>query len=396
MNNLMIAGISFLVVGIFISVSLLGISQALIAIPALYFSFKSINDKNFSLPISSWFLLLFSLISIVSCFVNHDVLIRVGKNYGSIKYPLIAILTPFALGEFFKNTSDKVKCFLINLFLFSIVFAGIYGLWLMEIKQIPRLKGFTDTMRYGYGTSMILTLLIGLSFRNKQYEKWMNKWLLIGAIIIGILALYFTKTRGAAVALLFSLIFIFFQLKKKWSFVLSILSISIFSIMVGNYFFGKGDSSNRFLKSQNNQSDKMRKSQWLTAIEAIKERPLIGWGPSNFHSQVDRLKKKHGFEYQNYNDAHSHNIILETWAGTGIFGLIALMGWLIFWIKEVWRGEKEWRVLMLPFFVAMAVGSQFELITDANNSSMIYFLYSLSVYFNTNKPDQRLKQSSIS
>jgi len=42
------------------------------------------------------------------------------------------------------------------------------------------------------------------------------------------------------------------------------------------------------------------------------------------------------------------------------------------------------------------VGSQFELITDANNSSMIYFLYSLSVYFNTNKPDQRLKQSSIS
>jgi O-antigen ligase len=392
----MLAGLSLLAIGIFISVSILGISQILIAIPAFYFTFLAIKEKKFSLPQSSWCLLVFSLIALLSCVINHEFLIRVEKNYGSIKYPLMAILTPFALSLFFKNNSDKILKFLTDLFLFSIIVAGLYGLWKMQVKDLPRLKGFTDTMRYGYGTSMILTILLGLILRFNEFKKWMNKWLLLAATIVGITSLYYTKTRGAAVALLFSYIFVFLFLQKKWSTILSLFFIVTFSFMVGNYFFGKGDSNNRFMTNKNNHSDGMRKSQWLAAIEAIKERPFIGWGPSNFHSQVDRLKKKHSLEYQYYNNAHSHNIILETWAGTGLFGLIALLGWLSLWIKEVWTGNKKWKVLMIPFFINLIIGSQFELITDANNSSMIYFLYSLSVYFNMNKADQPLKHSSIS
>jgi O-antigen ligase len=396
MNYLMLFGLSFLALGVFTSVSILGISQILIAIPTIYFTFLMIKDKKFSIPSSSWCLLAFSLIAFISCVINHEFLVRVEKNYGSIKYPLIAIFTPFALCFFFKNNSDKIFKFLTSLFLFSIIVAGLYGLWKMEVQEMYRLKGFTDTMRYGYGTSMILTIIFGLVLRFKEFEKWINKWLLFLAMIVGLVALYYTKTRGAAVALLFSYFFVLLLKKKKWSYILSGIFLLTFSLMVGNYFFGKGDSTNRFMKNNNNRSDNMRKSQWLSAVEAIKERPLIGWGPSNFHSQVKRIKEKHGFDFQGYNDSHSHNIILETWAGTGLFGLIALLGWLLFWIKEVWTGDQKWKVLMIPFFMNLMIGSQFELITDANNSSMIYFLYSLSVYFNMKKNDQPLKQSLAS
>lgn len=392
----MLLGLCFLSVGIFISVSVLGVSQILIAIPVIYYTYLSFKEKKISIPLSSWCLLAFSLIALVSCVINHDFLIRVEKNYGSIKYPLIAIFTPFALSIFFQNNLEKRSKLITNLFLFSIIVAGLYGLWKMEVKDLPRLKGFTDTMRYGYGTSMILTILIGLVLRFNEFEKWMNKWLLFAATIVGLAALYYTKTRGAAVAILFSCVFVFLFKQKYWSYLLSAIFFAVFSFIVGNYFLGKEDSKNRFMTTKNNESDKIRKSQWLTAIEAIKERPFIGWGPSNFHSQVDRIKKKHGFDFQNYNDAHSHNIILETWAGTGFFGLIALLGWLFFWIKEVWTGDKKWKVLMIPFFINLMIGSQFELITDANNSSMIYFLYSLTVYFNMKKDDQLLEQSPVS
>jgi O-antigen ligase len=384
MKQSMIVGLSFLAIGIFISVSILGASQALIAIPALYYSFQAFQKNELKFPTSSWCLLAFSLVALISCLINHDILLRVSKNYGSIKYPIIAVLTPFALIPFLKKSSEKLKKQLVNLFLISIVIAAVYGLIKMEIKEMPRLKGFTDTMRYGYGTGMIIAFLGGLALRKELAQKYSSWPLLLISVATALVALYFTKTRGAMVALLFSGVFIFFLHKKKTSYVIGLIFLALFSTMLSFYFFGKGESSNRYLVNKNNSSDQIRRSQWMTAMKAISERPIIGWGPSNFHSQVERIKNQYDLPRKDYNNAHSHNVLLETFAGTGIFGLLALVGWLVFWMKEVWVGNPTWKILMIPFFISLLVGSQFELITDANNASMIYFLYSLSVSINRN------------
>ena len=111
---------------------------------------------------------------------------------------------------------------------------------------------------------------------------------------------------------------------------------------------------------------------------AIKERPVIGWGLSNFHSQLKRIKHEYDLEAKDYDDAHSHNLFLEIGSGTGLIGLFLFLGWLISWAIEVFKAGGLVRALIVPFGVVFVVSSQFEVTFDANNATMIFFLYSLS------------------
>jgi O-antigen ligase len=146
---------------------------------------------------------------------------------------------------------------------------------------------------------------------------------------------------------------------------------------VGVYLFGSGESNSRFLVNKNNSSDVIRRSQWKAAIIATKEKPILGWGLSNFHSQLKRIKTDYDLDAKDYNDAHSHNLFLEIASGTGLLGIFLFLGWVLSWAWEAFRAQGLTRVLVIPFGVAFVVSSQFEVTFDANNASMIFFLYAL-------------------
>jgi O-antigen ligase len=148
--------------------------------------------------------------------------------------------------------------------------------------------------------------------------------------------------------------------------------------LVGVYLFGSGQSNSRFLVNKNNSSDVIRRSQWKAAIIATKEKPVLGWGLSNFHSQLKRIKTDYDLDAKDYNDAHSHNLFLEIASGTGLVGLVLFLGWVLSWAWESFKAGGLTRALVIPFGVAFVVSSQFEVTFDANNASMIFFLYGLS------------------
>ena len=73
-----------------------------------------------------------------------------------------------------------------------------------------------------------------------------------------------------------------------------------------------------------------RLSYWRAAVAVIKDNPLFGVGPGNFQEVF--LKYKVGLSTDT---RYAHNILLHTWAETGMLGLIAIFYLFIHFFKKL-------------------------------------------------------------
>lgn len=368
----------FLAAGYFTSVSVLSAYQVLFTIPMVYFIYLAVKNKEFKLPVSAWFLIGFTLIALLSLIVNYELIPKPSKNFGRLKYFIYGFGGIFVFRMWLKEATDKAKSILTYTFFLSIIVAAAYAMYNFSIVADGRAKGLTDTMRYGYGSAMVLLVLLSMILHHDKFKNWFNWKLAIGVFVIGFIGMYLTYTRGALLGFLCGIPFVLYFYKRKIGLTLGGLAVLAVVGLVGVYLFGSGNYQSRFLVSKNNGSDHIRRSQWKAAIIATKEKPVLGWGLSNFHSQLKRIKNEYDLEAKEYNDAHSHNLFLEIASGTGILGLLVFLGWLVSWALEAFRSKGMYRALVVPFGVAFVVSSQFEVTFDANNASMIFFLYALS------------------
>lgn len=373
MTKITTAALFFLAAGIFTSVSVLSAYQVLFAIPLAYYTFLAIKEKNFKLPVSAWFLLAFAGVAVLSLIVNIDVVPKPSKNFGRVKYFLFGALGILVLRVWLQEVSDKAKQLIIDMFFVSVVVAGVYATYEFTTGEDNRAKGLTDTMRYGYGSAMMLLALLSAILHKKvSYKK------AIPVFLIGFLGMYLTYTRGALLGFLCGLPFVLYYYNRKLGLSLGGLALLGVLGLGGMYLFGSGEHESRFLVNKNNASDVIRRSQWKAAIIATQEKPVLGYGLSNFHSQLKRIKTEYDLDAKDYNDAHSHNLFLEIASGTGLVGLFLFLGWLISWAWDSFKAGGLIRAMVVPFGVAFVVSSQFEVTFDANNASMIFFLYAIS------------------
>ena len=378
MKNVLTASLFFLAAGIFTSVSILSGYQVLFTIAGVFFSVKAIREKQVNLPKSAWAILGFAVVAAISTTMNFDIIAAPSKSYGRIKYYLIAVATIFSMRYYLKDVSEKTLKYLAHTFLLSMVIASSYCLYQRFFLGYDRASALTETMRYGYGTGMILTILVGLALRPKILS-YINRPFLYAAIVFCVLGVWATLTRGAMLGFVCALPFSIFFWNKKAGIVGGIAAILVVGTLGGIYLFGSGDYGSRFLSTKNNGSDTIRRSQWQAAYIAWSEKPVLGWGLSNFSSQLKRIKEQYDLDHKEYNDVHSHNILLETASGTGTIGLLFFVAWLVLWAIEMWSAGGVIKGLIVPFGVAMIVSGQFEVILDANNSSLIMFIYGLSI-----------------
>jgi O-antigen ligase len=375
------AALFFLAAGILTSVSILSGYQVLIVVPMVYYTYLAYKNKQFKLPKSSWILLAFALVAILSIVINYDIIPKPSKNIGRLKYYFYGIACIFVFREWLKNVSDKSKKILVNTYFVSILTAGFYSLYMYLFSGLGRATGLTETMRYGYGSGMMLLIVLGVILHREHFKKWINPQFAMFALLIGFVGMFLTLTRGALLGFLCGLPILLFFYNKKLGLSLGGLALLGVLTLVGIYLFGSGTSNNRYLVNKNNPSDVIRRSQWKAAVIAIREKPVLGWGLSNFHSQLKRIKNDYDLDAKDYDDAHSHNLFLEVGSGTGLVGLILFMSWILMWAYEVYRAGGLVRALVLPFGTAFIVCSQFEVTFDANNASMIFFVYSMSMCF---------------
>lgn len=376
MKNLTTASLVFLAAGIFTSVTILSGFQVLFAIPMFYYIYK--NSKEEKLPVSAWFLIAFGVIALLSLVVNYDLIPKPSKNFGRLKYFLFGVGGIYVFQNWLKLASDEIKKNVLNLFFLSIIIAGIYAFYTFRIAIDSRANGLTDTMRYGYGSGMFLIMLFSAILHRHKMPAWFNWKFAVLTFVIGFIGMYVTYTRGALLGFICGLPFALYFYSRRLGLTLGSLAVLAVITLGGIYLFGTGTSNSRFLSNKNNPSDVIRRSQWKAAVIATEEKPILGWGLSNFHSQLKRIKNDYDLDAKDYNDAHSHNLFLEISSGTGLIGLFLFLGWLISWALEMFKKGGLVRALVIPFGVAFVVSSQFEVTFDANNASMIFFIYSIS------------------
>ena len=386
MNKLTSASLFCLAIGILTSVTVLSAYQILFTVPLIYYSYQAYLQKNLQLPKSAYWLLAFTAVALLSTTINFDLLPKPSKNFGRLKYFLYGVGGIFVFKFWLKEATDKTKKFLASTFLVTVTIAGAYATYTYFTNGENRARGFTDTLRYGYGSGMLLLTLLGAILHREKLKSWFDPRLGVIAFVLGLTALYFTFTRGALLGFMCGLPFVLYYFKPKLGLTLGGLAVVGVLGLVGIYLFGSGNYNSRFLVSKNNPSDHIRRSQWKAAIIAVTEKPALGWGLSNFHSQLNRIKQENDLDAKFYNDAHAHNLFLEVAAGTGLIGLFLFLGWVLCWAWEVFKEGKLIRALVLPFGIAFVVSSQFEVTFDANNASMIFFLYSISSCFTLDAP----------
>lgn len=378
MKNLTTAALFFLAAGILTSVSILSVYQILFAVPLIYYTWFAIKNKQVNLPKSAWFLLAFTAVALLSLVVNFDLIPKPSKNFGRLKYFLFGVGGIFVYRVWIKEASDSVKKFLVNIFLISIILAGGCAIYNFVSSSNGRARGLTDIMRYGYGSAMLLLTLLSALLHREKIKSWFDWRIALVAFGFGFAGMYLTYTRGALLGFLCGLPFVLYFYRAKLGIYLGGLAVLGVLGLGGMYLFGSGQYESRFLTNKNNGSDVIRRSQWKAAMIATQEKPVLGWGLSNFHSQLKRIKNQYDLDAKDYNDAHSHNLFLEIASGTGLVGLFLFLGWLISWAWESFKRGGLNRALVVPFGVALVVSSQFEVTLDANNACMIFFLYAMS------------------
>lgn len=380
MKHITTASLVFLALGLLTSVSVLSVYQTLFTISVFYYTYLAFKSREFKLPKSAWFLLAFLFVALLSTTINLDLIPKPSKNFGRIKYFIYGVTGIYAFRYWLRDTSEKTIKNVLRTFFLSVVVTGLYSFWQVFVQHTFRAEGFTHTLRYGYGSGMFLLILLSALLHRKKTGTWLDIRSAQVAFVIGFIAFYLTYTRGAFLGFLCGLPFALYFYKPKIGLTLGGLAVLGVLSLGGIYLFGSGKYGSRFLVNKNNYADVIRRSQWQAAIIATKEKPILGWGLSNFHSQLKRIKHQYNLNAKEYDDAHSHNLFLEVSSGTGLVGLFFFLGWVISWAIECFKAGGLVRAMIVPFGVCFVISSQFEVTFDANNASLIFTVYSLSAW----------------
>ena len=343
----------------------------------------AIKYKKIAFSPSSYGLLGMVLFGVISILFAPDISNKF-KYIFKLKYFVFGVISIAAYEQLFNKLKREKLGLLLNVFFILLTIGNLAGIHaLFDGYHYLRMRAagmYGMAITYGYGIELILIMILGLvlNFWN-EITKLVSKYIILGALFSSIAGLYFSYTRGALLALIISLPFLFIKTKKKLFYKLSIAgAILISSLVIAILNVGEDNGQNRFLLKAKTKSNMIRISQYQAALSGFKEKPLTGWGYRNFEPNVGGIKVRNNIEFKNFL-GHAHNNYLEFLASTGIFGFFSILIFVGFWIKEVWSREDDLSVVLLPFVISFAIAGLFQnTINDGENMFVIMFIYSLS------------------
>ncbi len=184
---------------------------------------------------------------------------------------------------------------------------------------------------------LLLSIFLGfILFFNTQRPSIKAFCLL--AIIIDCIAIYFSSSRGATLAGIAGLITLAIlyitgkrnmPLKRLFRIVfpsvagILILVLVVFLLFRTSDFVRQDRTLSRFASALSDQSVKNRFTAWKMALNAVKERPVLGWGQENFIS-LYTVNSVPIVDNRRWLD-HAHNIVVDWLVNAGILGLLSYL-----------------------------------------------------------------------
>lgn len=220
------------------------------------------------------------------------------------------------------------------------------------------LKPFNPNLLGGYFVATI-PALFALFFYYLIKAKYKFVGVLSVFLVLAVASLFLTGCRGAYLAFLVMLLLIFIiSVKFFWEkykdillalassvvtfFILAICSFDSLRVRILSIFAMRNDSSNSFRFNVYQSCIDMFKDNWLLGI---------GVGNKNFR-EIYGLYMKTGFDALS-----AYNVFLEIAVESGIFALIAFLGFLLICIKDAFKLIFERLDVEKTIFVSMSLVS---------------------------------------
>ncbi len=245
----------------------------------------------------------------------------------------------------------------------------------------------------GYG--LFLTFLAVLLFSREKNVLW--KWFYGIAGFFGFMGMFWSGTRGSMLGLIagvaFAMIGYIVVLKNypklRYSLVgvaiLGVVGISLLYSFKQTTFVQNIPAINRIVNtSLDDVKTSPRWIAWQIAIESWKEKPIFGWGPNNYFYAFNEHynSKSLNFGYGETWFDNAHNIVLNTLAVQGLFGLITYFLVYIFTIISLIIAYKK-KIVDSHFMViggAFVVAHFVSVITVFEDpTSYIYLMFWLAM-----------------
>ncbi|HJN62920.1 MAG TPA: O-antigen ligase family protein [Candidatus Paceibacterota bacterium] len=232
-------------------------------------------------------------------------------------------------------------------------------------------------------------LLSYLLFKH-QGEKWV-KWLYGVIIAFQTFILIFTATRGAILGLvggvfLTFLLIALFDRENRSARRFSIGAIVSIFILVGLFFAFKNTSVVQNVEplqrlSSINLEDRTTISRfvlWGMALDAFKEKPILGWGQENFIFVFEKYYDPKMYAQEPWFD-RAHNVIFDWLIAGGIFGLLFYLSLFFFALRYTWKSQNLSVVSKSLFTGLLAAYFFHNLFVFDNIASYLLFIFVLAL-----------------
>lgn len=191
---------------------------------------------------------------------------------------------------------------------------------------------------------LFLSILAFVYFINEKETR--KKALYGGLFLLFGFTILITGARATYLGLLAGFFFFFFFYPKKLRTLKIIAAIfvllAVIAVVLFNFFPQIGEKNNLLKIVVNRLSIKRvatdllgtRFSAWKITLQAIKDKPILGWGPENFYIGFEKHYDPTILGVKNMWWDRPHNVFLEIWVNSGIFALIF---YTAFWAMILWR-----------------------------------------------------------
>lgn len=394
-----VTAIFLLCAALFTSISVSAGFHILILIPGIYFSVKNFSELKQNRSLALFSLIAIIIWSTLSVVFNWQEMGKPLSHIVKLKYFVIGILSIPSFQFFWNKTKelepekrDRVIKVLLNTFIIAATLATISGLIglqtgfnplkMKKACHVERACGMYGMyMTYGYGISLFMTILLGLIVGYQYVKKYISLKLLYACLLINLVGLILSYARGAYIGFFASVPFFFYKrnIKLFWKITLGLVLTGVLAVA-----FVPQINKLVFLRTRI-VSGLIRVSQYKAAWIAAKENPVFGVGYKNFEQNSNLIKKKHNIEYA-YFRGHGHSNFFEHLGSTGFIGLVLLILFHLFWLKEVYVRDDLIGVISFPFVINFFLSGQFQYtFGDGENLFLIMAIFAAMYVRNEQK-----------
>lgn len=188
-----------------------------------------------------------------------------------------------------------------------------------------RIAGTIDNPAFYAATALVHAFLAGYLGATAATKRSRLGFVALAALLI--VFVWFTDTRGALVGLAGALL----VAASVWFFrkISRPVFVALLAFILGAFLYAAPDLYVRARASGGTITTRVL--TWETALDAVRTRPLLGWGPENFHIPFNTYYQPEQLAFSYYETwfDRAHNIILDTLTQTGVVGLLALSALIV-------------------------------------------------------------------